>query len=189
MKLPIRAAVAGLALTVFVSVSAAADRPQVVVDFESLPHEYELEGVGDIVSEHGFTFVYSPAPDEPYPVGFFSVGPSWAFNLRSTALNSNSCSSTVSLVADNSQTFSINSIDLAPLNGDEEVLVTFTGFRSRGANVSHTMRLKHSSGWKTFKFPGSFRNLEMLSWKQGDCVINKPHMFDNLVLSETSTEG
>lgn len=153
-----------------------------VITFEDLPHEYELQGVGDDVFTSGYRFNYMAAPDEPYPVGFHSVGSMWAYNGRSTALLANSCSAVTTLTADDNNPLTIDSIDLAPVNGDKESTVTFEGVRTDGSVVSRAFRMRGGPGWRTFIFPTTFANLQSVKWTQGDCIVNYPHMFDNVVV-------
>ncbi|MBW8829629.1 MAG: hypothetical protein JF606_09395 [Burkholderiales bacterium] len=154
--------------------------------FEELPHADELTGVGPIVQSKGFILTYNPAPGEAYPVGFMSVGPSWRFNGRSTALLSNSCTSIVTLRADTNVPITLHSIDLAPNNGDEGAAVTFLGLKTDNTYVRTTIVLSPKAVWKTYRLPDTFSNLQEARWVQGDCFINPPHMFDNVRVHPTT---
>ena len=158
----------------------AAPATAVVLTFEELPHDGELQGAGPTVLSKGFTLQYTPAPDEPYPVGLFTVGPTWRFNGRSAALAANSCSATTRLSADDNNPLTLLSIDIAGLNGDTNVVVAFVGITSEGATVQRSIQLRDQPGWQRFHFPGAFHKLQSVSWTQGDCINNFPHMFDNI---------
>ena len=123
---------------------------------------------------------YTPAAGEPYPVGLQIVGPSWRFNGRSAALNSNSCSSTVEITAIDNNPFELDTIDLAPLNGDVDVSVQFEGTTVHGEKVAYAVRLDPAKRWQRVKLPNDFRRVASVRWQQGDCLVNKPHMFDNV---------
>jgi len=134
---------------------------------------------------NGFVFKYAPAAGEPYPVGFFSVGAQWRYNGRSTALLANSCSATTTLTAQDNNPITLSSIDLAEHNGDAAVSVTFEGMTVDGEVVSKTVRLKERRVWETVHFPNTFKNLRFVRWTQGDCLVNPPHMFDNVKVHPT----
>lgn len=151
-----------------------------VLTFEELPHADELQGTGDIIFSKEYTLTYTPAPAEPYPVGFQTVGPSWRFNGRSSAINANSCSAVTKLTAPDNAPFSLVSMDLAELNGDGAASVVIVGITRTGAQVEKKIRLNGRAGWERFYFPLTFKNLRSVSWEQGDCITNNPHMFDNI---------
>ncbi len=161
-------------------IAAAAPSQAAVLTFEELPHEYELQGVGNTVFSKGFVLQYAPAPDEPYPVGFTSVGQMWRFNGRSTALTANSCSATTTLTAQDNNPITLVSLDLAELNRDSDVSVSFEGLTSEGQLVRKSVNLRDRRIWQTVLFPPSFHRLQYLRWWQGDCINNQPHMFDNI---------
>ena len=152
----------------------------VVIDFEEFPHEDELQGAGDIIFSKGYQLTYAAAPDEPHPVGFTTVGPSWPYNGRSAALIANSCGATTTLTAQDNNPFTLKSIDLAGVNGDTEIFVAFTGVTISDKIVQKVIKLHNQEGWKTISFPPKFQNLSSVTWVQGDCIANPPHMFDNI---------
>lgn len=159
----------------------------VTIDFEELPHADELAGAGDVYSHKGFTLTYAPAPGEPYPVGFHIVGPTWRFNGRSVAFLTNSCSGTATLTADDNNPLTLKAIDLAALNGDPNttVSVTFVGTTAEGGTVTQTVALEGKKVWKRYQLPETFRNLRSVTWAQGDCIVNMPHMYDNIRVKPT----
>lgn len=159
-----------------------------VLTFEELPHAYELEGVGDVIFSNGFVLRYAPAPGEPYPTSFMSVGPSWPYNGRSTAVLANSCSATTTLTAEDNNPITLESIDVAGSNGDREVTVAFEGITAEGEVVRKSVKLKNAQRWQTVELPKRFRNLRSVRWEQGDCVENFPHMFDNINVVPTWRE-
>lgn len=156
-----------------------------VIDFEEFPHGDELQGAGSVISSKGYSFYYAPAADEPYPVGFFIVGPAWRYNPGSAALLSNSCLAETTLKADDNNPFDLLSIDLAELNGDGVSSVTFVGVNANGETVKEAIRLNGRTGWQRFHFPKSFSHLMSVKWLQGDCLTNFPHMFDNVNLQKS----
>jgi hypothetical protein len=157
-----------------------------VLNFEEFPHDYELQGIGDVITSQGYTLTYTPAPEEPYPVGFFSVGPSWQFNARSTAIIANSCSATTTLTSNDNKPMTILSIDLDELNGDNIGSVTFIGLTVDGTFVKKSVRLNGKPEWQIFHFSSAFKNLKSVSWTQGDCLTTPPHMFDNIRVIPTT---
>ena len=171
---------AAISAIAFAVIGLPTQAQAVVIDFEELPHDQELQGAGDIVLSKGYQLTYAPAPDEPYPVGFHIVGPSWAFNGRSAALVANSCGATITMTAQDNNPFTLKSIDLAGLNGDANVAVAFTGITTNGATVQSVVNLSNQGNWQRIPFPPRFRNLHSVTWVQGDCITNFPHMFDNV---------
>lgn len=152
----------------------------ITLDFEELEHAAELQGTGDQLISKGYLFRYFPAAGEPYPVGFQTVGPTWRYNGRSAAVNPNSCGATVLMTGLDNNPFDLQAIDLAPLNGDPDVSVRFEGTTVYGEKVVLSVELRVDRGWQRIRFPGQFNRLTSVSWQQGDCLVNKPHMFDNI---------
>lgn len=171
---------AALPAIAFAVIGLSAQAQAAVINFEELPHDQELQSVGDVVLSKGYQLTYAPAPDEPHPVGFQVVGPSWAFNGRSAALVANSCGATITMTAQDNKPFTLMSIDLAGLNGDANVAVAFTGTTINGATVQRVVNLTNQGNWQRIPFPPRFRNLLSVTWLQGDCITNFPHMFDNI---------
>jgi hypothetical protein len=154
-----------------------------VINFENLNGDAELEGIGDTYSAQGFTFTYTPAPNEPYPVGLHSVGRNYVFNDGDTALNCNSDSAVTTLTHNHNRVYALLAIDLAELNMPQPTAsVTFVGTTRSGATVTHTFELDGVTGFERFYFPPSFRNLRSVNWQQGDNVNNGTHFFDNVIV-------
>jgi hypothetical protein len=146
---------------------------------------YEMWELGPQLYSAGYYLRYAPAPGEPYPTQFAAMGPLWRFNGRDTiAVNANSCSARVTLVAEDNNPFNLESIDLQELNGVEAVpvSVTFTGVTASQRQVSHSVTLNKSAEWETVRFPATFKHLQEVEWHQGNCITNFPHMFDNIQL-------
>jgi hypothetical protein len=160
----------------------------VVMAFDDLPmlsHQFELQGISDLNTDlfyKGYRLVYAPAPDEPYPVGLAAVGPKWQFNGRSVALLINTCLGSLTISSEDNNPFSAKSIDLGTSNGDPSAAVTFFGTTPEGEVVTYSAQAGPALLWKRFEFPATFGRLQSLMWKQGDCINNMPHMFDNLEL-------
>ena len=83
----------------------------VLLTFEEFPHADDLQGAGDSFLSRGYLFTYTPAPGEPYPVGFFAVGPSWQYNRASTAIMANSCSAVTKMVSNDAKPFNLTLSD------------------------------------------------------------------------------
>ena len=157
-----------------------------VLDFQNLTcaKTQELCGAGDTYTASGFTLQYAPAADEPYPVGFTAVGKLWRFNVKgSISLEANSCSATTTLTSTKGVNFSLLSIDLAEVNGDSPSSLTFIGTKSDGSQVTKSVKLDGKVGWQRVQLPRTFTNVNSVTWAQGDCIINKPHMFDNILVN------
>lgn len=183
MKVNLATKLALAAAWACVTLSASA----VVIDFEEFAQPQELWGAGNTVSSKGFTFTYSPAPGEPYPVGFHFVGPSWRFNDGgSFALVANSCSALTVLQSDTNTPFSLNAIDLGELNGPGGVTnVAFEATTASGQVVSHAANVDGQAGVQRIAFPQYFSNLTSVKWLQGDCLISPPYQIDNVVMNES----
>ena len=151
-----------------------------VIDFEELDQTAELQGVSNPYLSKGFVLTYAPADGEPYPVGFFSVGPTWQYNTGTVAFTANSCSASTTLTSGDNNPLTLISIDLAELNGPGGTKVVFEGKTGLGHRVSQEFQLDGITGFQRFYFPDSFRNLRSVTWLQGDCVNDPPHMFDNI---------
>lgn len=154
-----------------------------VINFEELNGEAELEGLESAYTTQGFTFTYAPAPGEPYPTSWHSVGPSYQFNDGTTALVCNSDNATCSIKHRKGRPFAFLAIDLAELNGaGVETSVTFVGTTRSGKQVTHTVTLDNVTGFERFFLPPSFRNLIDVRWQQGDNATNGTHFMDNVVM-------
>ena len=159
----------------------------VVIDFEEYAFPHELQGAGNTVSSKGFTFAYSPAPGEPYPVGLHFVGPSWRYNVGgSTALLANSCSALTVLQSDTNALFDLNSIGLGEVNGPGQVAnVVFEATTETGQVLSYAVNVDGQAGVQRINFPSYFSKLKSVKWLQGDCYTNPVHQFDNVVINES----
>lgn len=159
----------------------------VVIDFEEFAEPQELWGAGKTVSSKGFTFVYTPAPGEPYPVGFHFVGTSWRYNVGgSIALLANSCSALTVLQSDTNTPFSLTAIELGEVNGPGQVAnVVFEATTASGQIVSHAVNVDGQAGVQRINFPQYFSNLKSVKWLQGDCYINPVHQIDNVIINES----
>jgi len=177
-----------IALALLVSVFSSPSMA-VVLDFEDLAGSGELAGAGTVYFSQGYSLSYAAAPGEPHPVGFFAVGASWSFNGRSTAFVANSCSATTTLVADDNNPLTLQSIDLAALNGDKDVTVTFVGTTVLGTTVAETVPIAGRKVWMTHRFHKDFKHLQKVRWTQGDCTANPPSMIDNVRVSPSWKAG
>ncbi|TAK93578.1 MAG: hypothetical protein EPO09_12200 [Aquabacterium sp.] len=143
-----------------------------------------LCGAAQTYSAKGFTLQYAPAAGEQYPVGLTAVGKSWQYNVNgSIALTANSCSATTTLTNNKGAAFAMFAIDLAEMNGDSPSSVTFVGTKVDGSKVTKSVQLDGKAGWQRVVMPSAFSSLKSVTWTQGDCSTNKPHMFDNIVVN------
>jgi hypothetical protein len=175
-----------LGLVLALSSSVAIANATTTLRFDQYPGvdaSQELQGMGNDLFIKGFRLAYSPAPAEPYPVGFTAVGRSWPFNGRSVAVAANSCGATTTLTRDDNNPFGADAIDFAALNGDPEIRVRMVGVKPDGTQVTHEI-INKKANWKTFDLPRAFESLISLTWWQGDCIANPPHMFDNIHLEK-----
>lgn len=156
-----------------------------VLDFENIAcaRTQPICNVGTSYSARGYTLRYTPAPDDEHPIGFHAIGRLWAPNVGgSIAMLANSCNASTSLTADSGKPFSLLALDLAEANADSPSVVEFVGTKSDGSQVRMTANLDGKPGWQRVVLPSVFYNLVSLTWVQGDCVNNKSHMFDNLLV-------
>lgn len=163
----------------------------IVIDFEEFAQPQELWGAGNAISSKGFTFAYTPALGEPYPVGFHFVGTSWRFNVGgSIALVANSCSALTVLQSDANTPFSLNAIELGELNGTGQVTnVVFEATTVTGQVVSYAVNVDGQTGVQRINFPQYFSNLTSVKWLQGDCLTSPPYQIDNVVINESVVEA
>ena len=146
----------------------------------------DLSGPLPTYSSHGYTFFYTPAPGEPFPVGLFVAGRWWPFNDGTYALYANSDNALTTLKRDDGRPFALVAMDLAELNGarsDLPAIVAFQGVTATGGAVSIEIALDNITGFQQVYFPNEFSNLLYVQWQQGDNVTNNPHMFDNVVVT------
>ncbi|MBK6742919.1 MAG: hypothetical protein IPG66_08045 [Hydrogenophilales bacterium] len=173
-------------LTTFALAMTASNASAAVLVFDNLAiiqHAEELQGIGNEIDDKGYHLAYAAAPDEEYPVGFHAVGQKWPYNGKSIAVLANNCSANTTLTRHDNSVFSVKSIDLAAVNDDQSYYVSFIGITTEGTTTHLDVYLDNGAKWKRIVFPATFRNLKSLSWMQGDCTENPPHMFDNIFLS------
>lgn len=156
-----------------------------VLDFEDLvcAKNQSICNVGEVYRAKGHVLSYAPAPEDEHPVGFHVVGRQWAPNGGgSIAMLANSCNATTTLASQTGKPFSVLTMDLAEANADSPARVTFTGLKTDGTTVRLAVNLDGKPGWQRIVLPGTFYNLMSLQWVQGDCIDNKSHMFDNILV-------
>jgi hypothetical protein len=127
--------------------------------------------------------------------GFVYLGPPNAAYTGSNALFSNSGGAVVTLARADGASFSLFSIDLAPLSGVTEpagVNVIFTGQKTGGGTAGVTFNvvdLQLPIALQTFTFGVDFANLTSVSWIQGSGVGNRGpyHQFDNIEVAEVAS--
>jgi hypothetical protein len=157
---------------------AAGQARAVVIDFESLQQVDALfHNVGINYSEDGFDFAKDAFPGE-----FVVFGTLEARFTGSTALINNQNNGTTTLTKAGGGLFSISSIDLAELNGNQNpgAIATFTGNLFGGGTTVQAFQLDGVAfGAETFNFNATFTNLVSLEWAQ----VTPFHQFDNLVVN------
>ena len=163
--------------TLSLAIIASGSTHAVTIDFESLIPYETVSGY----SQDGYIISTN------HPNGFRNIGPSTSLNYTgSSTLTPIQTGSTTSLTRINSETFDLNSIDLAELldspAGNSPTSVVFTGIYQGGGSASYTANLDLNFGLETFDFGSLFHNVVSVSWKQG----NPFHQFDNIVIDETS---
>jgi len=157
----------------------------VVLDFEDMAcaRTQPVCDAGQHYASKGYALSYTPDPDDGQPLGFHVVGRLWAPNGGgSIAMLANSCGATTTLMARQGKPFSVLTMDLAEANGDSPSSVAFTGIKTDGTPVRWSLSLDGRPGWQRVVLPSAFYNLKSLSWLQGDCLNNKSHMFDNILV-------
>lgn len=145
----------------------------------------EMWGLGNEIYTRGYWLRYEPAAGEPYPVGFFAYSGRWRYTYANTiAVGANSCAARTTLTAEDNNPFDLISIAVQEMNGPGDVpaQVTFVGVTSGQEVVTHSVTLNNTPDWETVTFPPAFRSLQYVSWLQGDCTSNPPHMFDDIVV-------
>jgi len=153
------------------------DAGAVTLDFQSLEQvNAAVNNVGTSYSEDGFTFTKGGA--EPFDFAVF--GTLESRYPGSTALFNNTVSGLTKLTRDGGGVFSIETIDLANLNGTGTVTVTFTGTKLDLSTVVQAFTFDSFGALTTFSFDPGFVNLASLEWGQ-DAPF---HQFDNLVVNE-----
>lgn len=175
-----------------VAAFAQATPVDTTLDFEDVwaadewRYTYEMWQLDSPIVTQGYVLRWAPGPDEQYLTWFHAMGPLWQWSAtQGISINPNGCSGSVTLMAEDGGAFQMHAIDLQELNGvdDVGVSVTFTGLTVDGKTVTHTATLNNRPAWDRVHLPGTFRNLTQVVWHQGNCYTNKPHMFDNVRLS------
>lgn len=164
----------------------------VIIDFETFSTRDELVGVGETVTTKGYTLTYTPAPGEPYPVGFHIVGKSYIYNYSSTALLANSCSAITELKSKTNTPFRLKQIDLSE-NGEPGLItnLVFEGRTQTGRVITHAVNIDGIKGPQRVTFPTHFTDLTSVKWTQGNCIpdANNTHFFDNIRVTVPTTGG
>lgn len=156
-----------------------------VLDFENIvcARTQPICNVGTRYAAKGYSLSYTPAADDERPIGFHAIGKLWAPNVGgSIAMLANTCNAATTLTADSGKPFSMLALDLAEANADSPSVVDFVGTKSDGTQVRMTATLDGKPGWQRVVLPSVFYNLVSLTWVQGDCINNKSHMFDNILV-------
>lgn len=167
--------VLGAVLALVCVILAPREVSATVIDFESLAHAgATYVYVGTTYSEDGFTF------EQPGIQLFqFAVRSSNETEYAgSTAMFNDTALGTTRLTFSGGA-FSIQSIDLALLNGPGSADVTFTGVRSDASVIVQVFTVTSFQSLTTFNFGAGFTDLVTLDWLQEP----EFHQFDNLVVN------
>ena len=155
--------------------TAASAQSLVVIDFESLTASNNgVNYVGDTYSEDGFELT-SLSPG----VGLAAFGVFESRFTGSTSFFDDTADGVIRLREIGDASFDLLSINLASLNGNVPLEVTFFGTMIGGGTVSQTFTLDGSPlVQQTFNFTG-FSNLTKVEWTQAPPY----HQFDNIVIN------
>lgn len=147
-----------------------------VIDFESLVHNDALFlDHGSSYSEEGFTLSQLGS----HPFGLSTFGTQASNFSGSTALYNNTVDGVTELILTGGGSFSVQSIDLAELNGNLVASVAFVGDLTGGGTVTNTFTLDGVAlAPQTFTFTG-FSSVTKVSWTQ----VSPFHQFDNIVVN------
>ena len=144
----------------------------VIIDFQSLEH------VDSNTNSHGFTYT-----EDGYTLNnlatafpFATFGTLESRYKGSTALFNDSVNGVTRLTKSDAGAFTLNSIDLADLNGQSPFDVFFSGTKSDASIVNQTFT--GTGSLLTYTFSG-FTDLVTVEWTQ----ISPFHQFDNINLT------
>jgi len=161
------------------------------IDFEALTPTplAQSASIGFAYAEEGYKLSATGS------FGFVYFGPPNAAYTGSNALFSNSGGAVITLARADGASFSLFSIDLAPLGGVTEpsgVNVIFTGQKTGGGTAGVTFNvvdLQLPIALQTFTFGADFANLTSVSWIQGSGMGNRGpyHQFDNIQVAEVTS--
>ena len=154
----------------------------VILDFESLSVDnMGTNDVGDEYVESGFSLVGTTTGLGDGRPEFARFGTIENRFTGSTALFSNSREGLITLSEVDGSAFSLDSIDLAELTGNDVASTTFVGELLGGGTTSQTFTLDGIAFEpETFLFNDSFNSVTSVTWTQA----NPFHQFDNIAISE-----
>lgn len=149
------------------------DGASAVIDFEQLQHvDGGTANHGRSYQEDGFVLTTSGFN------GFASFGTFEGRFTGSTALFNSTVDGVTVLAAIDGSAFTLESIDIAELNGHSVTSVTFTATFEGGGTATETIQIDGVAfAPETFVFEG-FKNVTSVSWVQ----VSPYHQFDNIVL-------
>ncbi len=145
-----------------------------IIDFESLEHSDGLNGF------HGTSYT-----EDGFMITLISGGQLTTFPTNgerfsgSTAMHNNGDGGITKLTREDGGPFDLFAIDLAELDGDFQVTVTFDGVLSGGGLVDQTFTFVFDGipfGPQNFLFSPAFKNLAEVTWVQSFPF----HQFDNI---------
>ncbi len=161
--------------TLVVLCSAASPAATAIIDFEPLKHEdtFNTNFRSTIYTEDGFLITLILGNNL---TTFGTLGERFS---GSTALFNNTTNGVTKLTREDGGSFDLNAIDIAELDGDFEVSVTFGGILSGGGSVTQLFTLALdgiSFGPQNFSFSPAFESLAEVTWVQSFPF----HQIDNI---------
>ena len=147
----------------------------VTIDFESLMHADNLN-----------TTHAQPYIEDGFVLEGLAASPLRSFGTLesrftgSTALFNDANNGVTRLTKSGGGTFTLTSINLAELNGNNVATVTFTGTKPDTSTVTQAFTIDGVAfGQQTFTFPATFTNLTKVEWAQ----VALYHQYDNIVVA------
>ena len=159
----------------------------VTIDFNSLESTFAgAEFVGPVYTEDGYVLTHGSSIQNN---AFESWGSGSTHYTGSASLFNTTHRGETVLTQQNSNLFSIISIDLSPFNlglstGDfiSSESILFIGTKSDSTTVEQAFNLGTSANvMNTYMFNSSFTDITSLSWNQGS-ILGTRHQFDNVTV-------
>ncbi len=179
----------GLSLAICLMAATSQASPFLTLDFEEIVIPGDNVVFLDSFQDEGFSLTAVDALGTTK--GFNANGSSSVFFAGSQALaalspfGTTDAPTTISLVRDNGNPFSVLQIDLARnFSFDPAPTVTFTGTLADASTVEQTFEVTVDVGvaaFQTFTFSDDFREIVSLSWEQ-PVLAEGLHQFDNVRL-------
>ena len=145
-----------------------------VIDFQGLAHN------DDTLVDHGFSYDedgFNIRQDSGNPFGFFTFGTQEARYPGSTALFNNTVDGEIELRDTRNRPFSLLAMDVANLNNNGPMSVTFVGWLRGQVVATQTYTTNGSTNvLEGVVFSEDFRKVDLVTWTQ----VSPFHQFDNI---------